>query len=84
MEERLIREEHLAWLLNAVTAFIYCASPDFSADVHLRFIDRHPVHLSKPIVRLIGESAIIPLLEYHLNNDSIFDVSEHVELYQVT
>uniref|UniRef100_A0A2K6VVG0 UBC core domain-containing protein n=1 Tax=Onchocerca volvulus TaxID=6282 RepID=A0A2K6VVG0_ONCVO len=82
VEERLIREEHLAWLLNAVTAFIYCASPDFSADVHLRFIDRHPVHLSKPIVRLIGESAIIPLLEYHLNNDSIFDVSEHVELYQ--
>ncbi|OZC10881.1 ubiquitin--protein ligase [Onchocerca flexuosa] len=83
VEERLIREEHLVWLLNAVTAFIYCASPDFSSDVHLHFIDRYPVHLSKPIVRVIGESAIIPLLEYHLNNDSIFDVSEHVELYQV-
>ncbi|MCP9263176.1 Baculoviral IAP repeat-containing protein [Dirofilaria immitis] len=82
VEERLIREEHLIWLLNAVTAYIYCASPDFSTDEYLHFIDRYPVHVSKPVVRELGESAIIPLLEYHLNNDSVFDVSEHMELYQ--
>uniref|UniRef100_A0A158Q8G9 UBIQUITIN_CONJUGAT_2 domain-containing protein n=1 Tax=Elaeophora elaphi TaxID=1147741 RepID=A0A158Q8G9_9BILA len=81
-KERLIREEHLIWLLNAVTAYIYCASPDFSTDEHLHFIDRYPVHVSKPVVLELGESAIIPLLEYHLNNDSVFDVSEHMELYQ--
>uniref|UniRef100_A0A1I7VWP9 Ubiquitin-conjugating enzyme family protein n=1 Tax=Loa loa TaxID=7209 RepID=A0A1I7VWP9_LOALO len=82
IEERLIREEHLIWLLNAVTAYIYCASPDFSTNEHLHFIDRFPVHISKPVVRELSESAIIPLLEYHLNNDSVFDVSERTELYQ--
>uniref|UniRef100_A0A915Q7B0 UBC core domain-containing protein n=1 Tax=Setaria digitata TaxID=48799 RepID=A0A915Q7B0_9BILA len=82
VEERLIREEHLIWLLNAVTAYIYCASPDFSTDAHFHFIEQYPVHVSKPVVRELGESAIIPLLEYHLNNDSVYDVSEHMELYQ--
>ncbi|KAL3990646.1 Ubiquitin-conjugating enzyme family protein [Acanthocheilonema viteae] len=82
VEERLIREERLIWLLNAVTAYIYCASPNFSTDEHLHFIDRHPVHVGKPVIRELSESAIIPLLEYHLHNDSVFDVSEHVKLYQ--
>nr|CDP95993.1 BMA-UBC-17 [Brugia malayi] len=59
VEERLIREEHLIWLLNAVT--------------HLHFIDRYPVHISKPVIRELSQSAIFPLLEYHLNNDSVFD-----------
>ncbi|MFH4983401.1 hypothetical protein AB6A40_010110 [Gnathostoma spinigerum] len=82
VEERLAREEHLIWLLNAMTAYIYCASPDFSTDDYLTYMNRHPVHLSPPVVKEIGESAIIDLLEYHLNNDSVFDVSEHMELYQ--
>ncbi|VDO27059.1 unnamed protein product [Onchocerca flexuosa] len=76
VEERLIREEHLVWLLNAVTAFIYCASPDFSSDVHLHFIDRYPVHLSKPIVRALLETAatmslvpaLIPYLVHPINS----------------
>ncbi|KAL6724186.1 hypothetical protein Aduo_019097 [Ancylostoma duodenale] len=78
VEERLAREEHLTWLLNALNAFIYCSSPDFS-------VKREPsdyVHVSPSVVRDIGESAIIVLLEYHLKNDSLFDVSEHMELYQ--
>ncbi|KHN74762.1 putative ubiquitin-conjugating enzyme protein 17 [Toxocara canis] len=82
VEERLAREEHLIWLLNAVTAYIYCASPDFSDDDYLHFMERSPVHVGPPVVKEIGESAIIALLEYHLNNDSVFDVSEHMELYQ--
>ncbi|KIH67351.1 hypothetical protein ANCDUO_02318 [Ancylostoma duodenale] len=79
VEERLAREEHLTWLLNALNAFIYCSSPDFS-------VKREPsdyVHVSPSVVRDIGESAIIVLLEYHLKNDSLFDVSEHMELYQL-
>lgn len=83
VEERLAREEHLIWLLNAMTAYIYCASPDFTDDDYLRFMERNPVHVGPPVVKEIGESAIIALLEYHLNNDSVFDVSEHMELYQV-
>ncbi|EYC38810.1 hypothetical protein Y032_0693g1590 [Ancylostoma ceylanicum] len=78
VEERLAREEHLTWLLNALNAFLYCSSPDFT-------VKREPsdyVHVSPSVVRDIGESAIIVLLEYHLKNDSLFDVSEHMELYQ--
>uniref|UniRef100_A0A183DKW5 Pecanex-like protein n=1 Tax=Gongylonema pulchrum TaxID=637853 RepID=A0A183DKW5_9BILA len=74
----------LIWLLNAVTAYVYCASPDFSTDEHLHFMSRNPVHVGPAVVRELGESAIIPLMEYHLNNDSVFDVSEHMELYQVS
>ena len=32
VEERLAREEHLIWLLSAITAYIYCVAPDFSDD----------------------------------------------------
>ncbi|VDK65181.1 unnamed protein product [Anisakis simplex] len=78
----MAREEHLIWLLNAVTAYIYCASPDFSDDDYLKFMDRNPVHVGPAVTKEIGESAIITLLEYHMNNDSVFDVSEHMELYQ--
>ena len=37
----------------------------------------------KAFPRQIGESAVIVLLEYHLKNDSVFDVSEHMEFYEV-
>lgn len=79
----MAREEHLIWLLNAVTAYIYCISPDFSNEEQLRFIRQNPVHIGPSVIKEIGESAIVPLLEYHLNNGSIFDISEHMELYQV-
>ncbi|VDN51966.1 unnamed protein product [Dracunculus medinensis] len=82
VEEKLAREEHLIWLLNAVTAYIYCISPDFSNEEQLRFIRQNPVHIGPSVIKEIGESAIVPLLEYHLNNGSIFDISEHMELYQ--
>ncbi|VDO70317.1 unnamed protein product [Heligmosomoides polygyrus] len=78
VEERLAREEHLTWLLNALNAFLYCSSPDFSTK-------RQPgdyAYITASVAREIGESAVIVLLEYHLKNDSVFDVSEHMELYQ--
>ncbi|VDM53468.1 unnamed protein product [Angiostrongylus costaricensis] len=78
VEERLAREEHLIWLLNALNAFLYCCSPEFKTK---RQADNY-AYISAPVVREIGESAVIVLLEYHLKNDSVFDVSEHMELYQ--
>lgn len=47
-------------------------------------MENQPVHLGPTVVKEIGESAVIELLEYHLNNDSVFDISEHMELYQVS
>ncbi|VDM81987.1 unnamed protein product [Strongylus vulgaris] len=69
VEERLAREEQLTWLLNALNAFLYCTSPDFTAK-------RDPIdyaHVSPTVVQDIGHSAVIVLLEYHLKNDSLFD-----------
>ncbi|CAI4232635.1 unnamed protein product [Auanema sp. JU1783] len=78
VEEKLAREENLTWLLNALNTYIYSSSPDFPCK-------RSPAelaHLSSPVITEIGDSAVIVLLEYHLKNDSVFDVSEHMELYQ--
>ncbi|CAJ0565047.1 unnamed protein product, partial [Mesorhabditis spiculigera] len=80
VEERLAREEHLIWLLSCLTAYIYTISPDFSEDQIEKFVEHD--HLTPPVVKLLGESAVVPLLEYHLKNDSVFDVSEHMEIYQ--
>jgi baculoviral IAP repeat-containing protein 6 len=67
-----------------MTAYLYCASPDFAdAEAALnKFAQRQPTHLTPNIVEQIADSAVVPLLEYHLKNDSVFDVSEHMELYQ--
>lgn len=83
MEERLLKEEQLIWLLNALTAYIYRISPDFTTTSYMDYMKDQPVHLGQTVVKEIGESAVIELLEYHLNNDSVFDISEHMELYQV-
>ncbi|ETN69397.1 hypothetical protein NECAME_05252 [Necator americanus] len=69
VEQRLAREQHLIWLLNALSAFLHCSSPNITSK-------RDPsdyVHASFAVVYNIGESAIIALLEYHLKNDSVFD-----------
>ena len=79
----MAREENLIWLLSTLTAFIYCQTPDFTSPDYLHFMEDHPVHVGPSVVKEIGESEIIGILEYHLNNDSVFDISEHMELYQV-
>lgn len=35
------------------------------------------------VFQIAEESPVIPLLEYHLKNDSVFDISNHVEFYSV-
>ena len=67
-----------------MTAYIYRISPDFTTPNYLHYMENQPVHLGPTVVKEIGESAVIELLEYHLNNDSVFDISEHMELYQVS
>lgn len=34
-------------------------------------------------IKLIADSSVLSILEYNLRNDSFFDVSEHIEIYQV-
>ncbi|GMT32399.1 hypothetical protein PFISCL1PPCAC_23696, partial [Pristionchus fissidentatus] len=77
VEERLAREEHLIWLLNALIAFIIGRDTDLENGRLQGGAEHVDVAADE-----IGQSALIPLLEYHLKNDSVFDVSEHMELYQ--
>lgn len=43
-----------------------------------------PAHLrEETLSEQILQSAIIPLIGYHLGNDSVLDVSQHMALYQV-
>ncbi|GMT04147.1 hypothetical protein PENTCL1PPCAC_26321, partial [Pristionchus entomophagus] len=83
VEERLQREEHLIWLLNALVAFVVgkddgIVGPSWEETGTIRGGIDHV----EAIASEIGQSALIPLMEYHLKNDSVFDVSEHMELYQ--
>ncbi len=84
VEERMAREERLVWLLNALTSYLYCASPDYSdAEEILEKTTRGtPVHVNNDVLNLLKDCAVIQLLDYHLRNESVFDVSEHMELYQ--
>ena len=44
-----------------------------------------PSHLMEAgLAEQILQSAVIPLLGHHLSNDSVLDVSQHMELYQVS
>ncbi|ULT82976.1 hypothetical protein L5515_018160 [Caenorhabditis briggsae] len=78
VEEKLIREEHLTWLLSILNSFMLgCPVLD-----HLKHKPEELVHMSETAIQLIAESSILSILEYNLRNDSFFDVSEHLEIYQ--
>ena len=48
------------------------------------FMDEMPVHLKEEgLAEQVLQSAVIPLLSHHLANDSVLDISQHMELYQV-
>lgn len=84
IEEFMIREEQLVWLLNAMTAYLYCASPDFSdpETIYQRSVGIDREQINADVVNLLKRSTIIPLFDYHIRNESLFDVSEHMEFYQ--
>uniref|UniRef100_A0A0N4Z4S2 UBIQUITIN_CONJUGAT_2 domain-containing protein n=1 Tax=Parastrongyloides trichosuri TaxID=131310 RepID=A0A0N4Z4S2_PARTI len=82
IEERITKEEHIIWLLNALTAYLYKSYHDFSGiDIkEIKITD--DLHLSPEICKELFETGVLTLFEYHLTNDSIFDISERVELFE--
>lgn len=83
VEERIAQEEHLMWLICSLTAFLWGDALKLS-EVNSDFLTtRESVHLVEDsLLPMIVDTSIFPLLEYHLNNDSIFDVSQHLDFYQ--
>lgn len=79
VEEKLEREEHLTWLLSVLNSFML----GWTVVDHLKAKSEEFVHMTENAVSLIAESSILSILEYNLRNDSFFDVSEHIEIYQV-
>ena len=50
---------------------------------NLKIKSEELVHMTDNAVQLISDSSVLSILEYNLRNDSFFDVSEHIEIYQV-
>ncbi|CAL2050412.1 unnamed protein product [Caenorhabditis brenneri] len=78
VEEKLIREEHLTWLLSILNSFML----GWPVSDNLKIKPEELVHMNENAVQYISESSILSILEYNLRNDSFFDVSEHIEIYQ--
>lgn len=84
VEERIAQEEHLMWLLCALTTFLWGDSMKLSdSDVERLDATSQP-HLVEGVIAEIAHSSVLPLMEYHFNNDSVFDVSQHMDFYQVS
>uniref|UniRef100_A0AC35FHZ2 UBC core domain-containing protein n=1 Tax=Panagrolaimus sp. PS1159 TaxID=55785 RepID=A0AC35FHZ2_9BILA len=82
VEERIAQEEHLMWLLCALNTYLWGDSLKLSEVNASVLAGRQAVHLVDGLLPTILDTAIFSLLEYHLNNDSIFDVSQHLDFYQ--
>ncbi|KAI6210465.1 putative ubiquitin-conjugating enzyme protein 17 [Aphelenchoides besseyi] len=82
VEERIAQEEHLMWLLCALTTFL-CGDTiklaDMNADLELP--KEQPTLPPESVDELIN-SVILELFEYHFTNDSVFDISQHMDFYQ--
>ncbi|KAF1748227.1 hypothetical protein GCK72_024694 [Caenorhabditis remanei] len=78
VEEKLIREEHLTWLLSILNSFML----GWPVTDNLKIKSEELVHMTDNAVQLISDSSVLSILEYNLRNDSFFDVSEHIEIYQ--
>ena len=100
VQERSLHEEHLIWLLSALTAFLWGdqlmerigewemalghKGGERRRSVPTVFHGEMPAHLrEEALLEQILHSVVIPLLAHHLANDSVLDVSQHMELYQV-
>ncbi|KRY81577.1 putative ubiquitin-conjugating enzyme protein 17 [Trichinella pseudospiralis] len=84
IEETIVREEQLAWLMHALVAFLHCSSPDFT-DPTAAFEEiekgQRP-HVNADVVQLLRQSSIVTMARYNLKNESIFDISERLDFYQ--
>uniref|UniRef100_A0AC34QZQ9 UBC core domain-containing protein n=1 Tax=Panagrolaimus sp. JU765 TaxID=591449 RepID=A0AC34QZQ9_9BILA len=83
VEERIAQEEHLMWLICSLTAFLWGDALKLS-EVNADYLTTsQAVHLVEDsLVPMILDTSLLSLLEYHLNNDSILDVSQHLDFYQ--
>ncbi|KRZ52810.1 putative ubiquitin-conjugating enzyme protein 17 [Trichinella nativa] len=84
IEETIVREEQLAWLMHALVAFLHSSSPDFT-DPTAAFEEiekgQRP-HVNADVVQLLRQSSVITMAKYNLKNESIFDISERLDFYQ--
>uniref|UniRef100_A0A7E4VH33 UBC core domain-containing protein n=1 Tax=Panagrellus redivivus TaxID=6233 RepID=A0A7E4VH33_PANRE len=85
VEERIAQEEHLMWLLCALNTFLWgdtlrLAGVNAESLSNIGLVN-HP-HIIDGIEQMIIDTGVFQLLEYNLNNDSIFDVSQHLDFYQ--
>ncbi|CEF69615.1 Ubiquitin-conjugating enzyme, E2 domain and Ubiquitin-conjugating enzyme/RWD-like domain-containing protein [Strongyloides ratti] len=82
IEERITKEEHIIWLLNALTAFLYKSYNDTTSLDITTFAKTDFSYLKPEICKEIYDTKVLMLFDYHLTNDSIFDISERVDLFE--
>ncbi|CDW54780.1 ubiquitin conjugating enzyme family protein [Trichuris trichiura] len=84
IEETIVREEQLAWLMNALAAFLYSSSGDFShpETVFEKLGQLELNHVVDEISNILQQSTIHSMITYHLKNQSIYDISERLDFYQ--
>lgn len=82
-EQKVAQEERMMWLSCALTTFI-CGDSLKLSEVNPELVPPKE-HLTLPneIVEELVNSGLIAMLEYSFNNDSIFDISQRMDLYQV-
>uniref|UniRef100_A0A5S6R128 UBIQUITIN_CONJUGAT_2 domain-containing protein n=1 Tax=Trichuris muris TaxID=70415 RepID=A0A5S6R128_TRIMR len=84
VEETIVREEQLSWLMNAFAAFLYSSCPDFSdPDAVFETLSKLELnHAVDEIGGILCQSTIGSMITYHLKNESIYDISERLGFYQ--
>uniref|UniRef100_A0A0K0FCC3 Probable ubiquitin-conjugating enzyme protein 17 (inferred by orthology to a C. elegans protein) n=1 Tax=Strongyloides venezuelensis TaxID=75913 RepID=A0A0K0FCC3_STRVS len=82
IEERITKEEHIIWLLNALTAFLYKSFHDNSLVDISDFANIDFSYITSDVCKQIYDTKVLLLFDYHLTNDSIFDISERVDLFE--
>lgn len=82
IEEKLAHEEAIMWLVCALTAFLCGDSLKLSeANPDLASPPEQPTIPRENLDEML-ESSLLSMIEYNFNNDSIFDISQRMDLYQ--
>ncbi|CAD5234273.1 unnamed protein product [Bursaphelenchus xylophilus] len=82
VEERIAQEEHLMWLLCSLTTFLCGDALSLSeSTLDLTPPKDQPV-IQGYVIDELNNSPLLSLFEYHFNNDSVFDISQHMDFYQ--
>ncbi|KAI6191419.1 putative ubiquitin-conjugating enzyme protein 17 [Aphelenchoides bicaudatus] len=82
VEEKLAMEEHLMWLLCAITTFL-CGDSLKLCEPNANLTppkDQPTVPID--VVEELVDSCLLDLFEYNFNNDSLFDISNRMDYHQ--